>query len=380
MSKDPQKLADSGKVHALLSTLFKDIEKSPVAFRPARVVFNYMRRNLKETKIPFEVVKRFEETHVRENQINKQVQTRKFPRLKYMAYGGLNDIWCLDLVDLHANRRIRGAFAFALTKMDLFSRQADAELITAKSALKVTEAFDKICQRHRGNLPRRVQTDEGKEFFNRSFSDYCKRNGIHHYKVNSEMKVAPIEAFNRPFQTTMYRYAKSRPKMKLREIVKLVIKNYNESEHSALFGLAPIDVDLDVGASLLQKILASRHRLASGKYLQMQKPFRFSLGDKVRTLSERGAFSKGYRGTYTEEVFVVARRFRRKHSPHINLYELRDQNNPSNAIEGIYYEKELQKTSVPKTVQKVYRKDKRSGKKLVSLLDHPKEYREWTSA
>lgn len=66
------------------------------------------------------------------------------------------------------------------------------------------------------------------------------------------------------------------------------------------------------------------------------------------------------------------------HSPHINLYRLADLKGTE--IQGIYYEKELQKTSVPKTVQKVYRKDKRSGKKLVSLLDHPKEYREWTSA
>ena len=53
----------------------------------------------------------------------------KHPRLQYKSYG-LNHQWQLDLVDLHAVGRQKGN-RFLLTKIDVFSRQADAKLLSS---------------------------------------------------------------------------------------------------------------------------------------------------------------------------------------------------------------------------------------------------------
>ena len=68
------------------------------------------------------------------------------------------------------------------------------------------------------------------------------------------------------------------------------------------------------------------------------KPFRFKIGDYVRSTKEEHAFSKGYRGSFTEEVFEVRKRFRRAPQYDINLYLLKDLVGES--IEGIFYEKQ----------------------------------------
>ena len=377
MAKASKAPLEGNQVYNLLHTLFKEPNKSPVAFRPARVVHNYLKRNLRNHVIPLSVVEAFEQRYVRENQINKNVVSRKFPRVKYMAYGGLDDIWQLDLIDLHANRNRRGAFAFALTKLDLFSKKADVEFVKRKEAKLVTEAFEKICNRHGGQMPRRVQTDEGKEFFNKIFTDFCKQRKIHHYKVNSEVKVSPVERFNRTFQTLFYRYVENDGKRtRLPVLAAMTVKNYNETAHTALAGLAPNDVNYETGVKLLNMQLNSRRRAAAAK---IAKPFKYAVNQHVRIVSERTAFSKGYRGTYTQEIFRIYQVFRRKHSPHLNLYRLEDLTGEK--IDGIFYEPELQKVLLAdKIVSKVHRVDRRNKRKLVSFRDYPQKYQEWINA
>lgn len=368
MSKD--------KIDSVLFSLFTDVKKSPVAFKPARLVYNYLKNNLNIRGVSFSYVSNFEREHVRENQINRRVPSRKFPRLKYFAYGGLDDVWQIDLVDLHANRRNPAVHAFLLTKIDVFSRQGDAELVRDKSGFKVTRAFDAICRRAKIH-PRHVHTDEGKEFFNSHFEKYCKDNRIHHYKVNSEVKAALVERFNRTVQSNYYKYKNALPKEKPVDLFSLVIRNYNHTPHSSLEeALAPADVDIDVGAQLLTLRSRNRNRSRFSKSDKKNKKFKFDLNDKVRILVEKGPFSKSYRGTYSEEVFVVSDRFRRLHNPNIDLYRLKDLT--GERIEGIFYEADLQKVGLNvRVVEKVLKRDRRGKKKLVKFKDYPKDHSEW---
>ena len=91
--------------------------------------------------------------------------------LSYFVHGP-NLLWQADLVDLQ-----RGGYRFVLTVIDVFSQKADAEPITTKSGSKVTDAFQKIGKRW-GEYPVRLQTDKGKEFFNRFFQNFMKNKGI----------------------------------------------------------------------------------------------------------------------------------------------------------------------------------------------------------
>lgn len=91
---------------------------------------------------------------------------------------GLNHIWQLDLVDLHAHPNGRYN-KFILSKIDVFSRQADAVLLANKSASAGLRGFKKILD-NVGVKPHKVHTDEGKGFFNSLFSTFCRENRIHH--------------------------------------------------------------------------------------------------------------------------------------------------------------------------------------------------------
>ena len=57
-----------------------------------------------------------------------------------------------------------------------------------------------------------MQTDEGKEFMNKYFQDYCKEGKIKFVIVNSEMKAAVVERFNRTFQNNYYKILMMYPK------------------------------------------------------------------------------------------------------------------------------------------------------------------------
>ena len=87
------------------------------------------------------------------------------------------------------------------------------------------------------------------------------------------------------------------------------------------------------------------------------KPFCFKIGDYVRSTKEEHAF---FKGSFTEEVFEVRKRFRRAPQYDINLYLLKDLVGES--IEGSFYEKQLQRVHLPPTIiNKVLRKTKRTG-------------------
>ena len=97
-----------------------------------------------------------------------------------------------------------------LSKIDLFSPKADAEVITSKSALNVLNALKKIIERNK--KPHKIQTDQGSEFFNHLFKRICQDNSIKHFRITTDLKTSVIERFNRTFQLIFYKYKLHYPK------------------------------------------------------------------------------------------------------------------------------------------------------------------------
>lgn len=363
-------MGDAKKRQELLKHLFLS-KDSPVAFTSATKVYEYLRHVLGIFDISLRYVRRFERTHVRPNQIIRNGIDR-FPRLRTFA-NDLNHIWQLDLVDLHAHPNSRYN-KFILSKIDVFSRQADAVLLANKSASAVLRGFKKILD-NVGVKPHKVHTDEGKEFFNSLFSTFCRENRIHHYKTDSEMKAAMVERFNRSLQTKLYRiimYNKSKGvRESLAIILERVIKDHNALKHSAT-GIAPKDITPVVSGKLLP--LQNQHR--KNMNLGRKSGFRFKIGDHVRITRQKTPFHKAYRGTFSKEVFVVRERRRRWYNVPVNLYRLKDLTGES--LKGVFYEQQLYKVVLPmrKTVEKVWKRDKK-GNVFVSFLDHPKKHFLW---
>ena len=109
-----------------------------------------------------------------------------------------------------------------------------------------------------------------------------------------------------------------------------------------------------------------------------KKPFKFKIGQTLRTTRLKKTFFKGYRGVFTEEIFIVRDRFRRKPHLDVNLYRLQDLRCRP-IVKSIYYENELLKVELPKNppIKKILRRDKKSNKKEVSFKDFPADFSIW---
>lgn len=146
----------------ILRDLFFDIENSPVAYLPSSRVYSYIKKIYGSDFIRRRDVELFERTYVRPTQILKESRSERKKTLAYFVHGP-NLLWQADLVDFQ-----HGPYKFILTVIDVFSKKADAEPITSKSGVKVSDAFRKIGERW-GEYPVRLQTDKGKEFFNKLY-------------------------------------------------------------------------------------------------------------------------------------------------------------------------------------------------------------------
>lgn len=359
----------------ILERVFFDVEKSPVAYLPATTVYNYIRSLYGGDFIRKRDVDLFERTFVRPSQILRESRSDHKKTIPYFVHGR-NLLWQADLVDLHKPKGQKGRHAFVLTVIDVFSRKADAELVYDKSGTKVTNAFRKIGERW-GEFPVRLQTDKGKEFFNRIFTQFLKSKNVTHFYVSSKFKAAVVESFNRRFQKLFYLYKQGNPHSASKKLVKWVIHNYNRLPHR-YHGFRPIDIEGDLADQVLRVKVAERRGEISKKAEKNKKPFKFKIGQTVRTTRLKKTFFKGYRGVFTEEIFVVSDRFRRKPHVDVNLYRLQDLRRRP-IVNSIYYEKELLKVELPENppIKKVLRRSKKGDKKEVTFKDFPADFSLW---
>src|SRR5436190_24248328 len=88
-------------------------------------------------------------------------------------------------------------YKYMLTLIDCFSKKAYAAPLKDKTAKHVKLAIESI-------LPdnvKHLQTDEGKEFFNKDFKEFMKTRNITHYHTYSHIKASIVERFNRTLKT-----------------------------------------------------------------------------------------------------------------------------------------------------------------------------------
>ena len=96
-----------------------------------------------------------------------------------------------DLVDMQQFSKHNGGVKFILTVIEILSKYAWAVGLKGKSGGEIARAFKTIFTE--GQVPRRLQTDWGKEFLNKSLSKLLKQYNIQHFVTNSEVKALVAE-------------------------------------------------------------------------------------------------------------------------------------------------------------------------------------------
>ena len=156
---------------------------------------------------------------------------RHFRTLPVLVYA-IDDQWVADLIEVGNIAKVNRGYRYLLTVVDVLSKYAWVEPVKAKTGKDVAAAFEKILRQ--GRTPRRLQTDDGKEFYNKTFQALMKRKDIDHFSTSGDTKASVIERFNRTLKQRMYRYFTVKNTLKYVTVLKDLVLGYNRSYHRSI--------------------------------------------------------------------------------------------------------------------------------------------------
>ena len=287
-------------------------------------------------------------------------------RRNRVLVSGVDRQFQADLVDMAEYASENDGVHFLLTCIDVFSKHAWVRPLPSKRAIDVAKAFDDILGE--GRTPDKLQTDAGKEFYNKIFQRLMERYNVKHFSTSNETKASIVERFNRTLKTRMWRYLTAANSKRYVDKLQDMVHAYNHSYHRSI-KMTPVSVDKDNEKTVFNTL-----------YKTTQEPmvvFRYDVGDTVRISKVRATFRKGYEQTFTDEYFVISQRIAR--CPPV--YKLQDY--AGAPVHGTFYEKELQKVIVSKNkvykIEKIIDRKREGSKNLlyVKWLGWPEAFNSW---
>ena len=168
------------------------------------------------------------------------------------------------------------------------------------------------------------------------------------YSINNEGKSVVVERFIRTLKSGIYKYMTSVPKNVYIDKLDDIMNGYNNTYRRTI-KMKPVDVEDNTYIDFQEDV--------------NDKDPKFKVGDYIRISKYKNIFAKGYMPNWSEEVFAVGKI--KNTVPW--KYVINDLNGEE--INGIFYEKELQKTN-----QKEFRIEKVIRRKGDKLYDKWKGY------
>ena len=120
--------------------------------------------------------------------------------------GGIDHQWQADLADMQSISSENNGMNYILSVIDVFRKFAWPIAVKNKGEIAMLDGFKKLFALSDPPLPKRLQTDAGKEFLNKIVQRYLKEKGVHHFVSHSDKKAAVVERFNRTLKTRIWMY------------------------------------------------------------------------------------------------------------------------------------------------------------------------------
>ena len=293
------------------------------------------------------------------NELNKPT-INKFPRQKVIV-NHINEIHSTDLVDMTQYTKMNRGYKYIFTNIDVFSKIAYAFPLKSKKIQDIKACFEKIFEK---NKPKYIWSDKEPAFLSKEVQQFFKNNNVKTYHTNSHLKSVIIERFNKSLRELMMKEFVKNNNTVWYNILPKLIKIYNNRYHSTI-KMKPTEVNKSNEKYIEENIYT---------YDKTSKIPKFKIGDLVRiSLKRRPIFDKPSANIkWSEELFKI-------HSinkSNVITYKIKDLNNE--IIEGIFYERELQKTkntSEVYVIQKIIRKNK--NKYLVKWRNYSNDFNSW---
>lgn len=113
---------------------------------------------------------------------------RRNYRRRHVHMIGIDNHWQADLVDVSSIAKFNRKHTFILTIIDTFSKYAYLRGLKSKGGEEVMKALKSVFEDSK-RTPVKLESDRGKEFYNKHVQKLLKDKNISHYSTYSEMKV-----------------------------------------------------------------------------------------------------------------------------------------------------------------------------------------------
>jgi len=282
--------------------------------------------------------------------------------------GNIDQQWQADLADMQDVSRQNSGNKYILTVIDCFSKFGRAIPIKKKDSKSMVIAFEQLFKQSHPRLPKRLQTDKGKEFLNKDVQNTLRKYGVKHFVTENETKASMVERFNRTLKTKMYRWFEQNNSKRYMDVLPELINSYNHSKHRTI-GMRPVDVNKHNVKKIFNRVY--------GKHFANSDKEKFQNKQPVRISSAKTIFDKGYLPNWTDEVFKI--------SNTVNLpkkiYKIEDiEGEP---VRGTFYPEELESVTYDfpdkYVVEQVIKNRKLKGIKevFVKWKGYPSRYNSW---
>ena len=164
---------------------------------------------------------------------------RRFPMIPVVVRG-LDDQWVADLIETQNVAKENQGTRYLLTVIDVLSKYAWVRPLKNKTGDSVVKALEDIIKL--GRKPNRLQTDKGKEFYNRPVKSWLQEKGITHFSTHGDAKASVVEQFNRTLKQRLYRYFTAANTLEFVDILPDLVEGYNATPHRSI-GMAPKQVN-----------------------------------------------------------------------------------------------------------------------------------------
>ena len=295
-------------------------------------------------------------------------QARKtYPSRKYYV-SNIDEQWQMDLADMIQIQRHNQGFRYILTCIDILSRYAWARPLRSKQGNEVSNAIKDIFETSQ-RKPKRIQTDQGTEFYNVTVKRLLSDNDIELFSVMSPKKCALVERWNRTLKTKIWKYFTSRNTYRWLDVLPKIVYAYNHSKHR-IIKMKPADVN-EENAMLVWDRLYGKDKRNKRTAINVDE------GNTVRISKAKGVFEKGYLPNWSREEFFVES-INDKFKP--SMVVLKD--HKGEQIQGKFYADEIQKIAHDDDVyevEKVVRQKRKDGEiwYFVKWLGYDNDFNSW---
>ena len=316
------------RLDAVLQSIYYD-PKNPAGYGSPVVLKQAAEKVLKDKSVTLDLVKKWLKLDRRS--LFQQVR-QKFKRRPIIVPRRFHQ-YQADLMDMSLYRsHQKGSTAESdqvLVIIDCFSRYAQATPIGRKTAEATLAGFREILGT-KMPFPKKLQTDEGVEFYNRLCQDYFQFHDIIHFSTFQEMKAPIVERFIRTLRNKLFKYSIAENTMEYKHILPDLIHAYNSSGHRSLAGYAPKEIN-DRNERIVRHIQYGTH-LAQ----KMPIPL-FKKGDVVRAAIISHSLKKRKKKFHDELFFIDEVLFTKPITYKIRALSTKQ------LVAGSYYESQLQK-------------------------------------